>query len=209
LNSIEAAQLKQITQVARAHSFVSCWQRAERGVARLATSARSALHGPGHWRSVALSGARICRLLPRADLLTVLLFAITHDACRVSDDDDPEHGHRAASSLDMLLGDVAGDLAPWRRQLLAEACRYHADGYTSDDPTTGACWDADRLCLWRGETEPVPSMMSTGPGKSESLILWARDLHLREVTWSDVTSALRSDAPCCFRCGSERAGAAS
>jgi len=164
---------------------------------RIATSAGSDIHGPAHWRSVALAGARICSALPEADLLTVLLFSVTHDACRISDDEDPEHGHRAAASLDALLGDWAGELEPWRRRLLAEACKYHADGYTTDNQTIGACWDADRLCLWRGKMVPHPTLMSTAPGKSAALIHWARDLHLREALWSDVAATVPEDAVNC------------
>lgn len=184
--------------------FVSCWQGAEPGIANMATSARSELHGPAHWRSVALAGAKICRSLPESDLMTVLLFAITHDACRISDDEDPEHGYRAADSLDGLLGSWADDLTPWRRELLTEACRFHADGQPADDPTIGACWDADRLCLWRGDTEPAQSLMSTGPGMSRSLILWARDMHLRDITWNDVSAAVQPAALQCIRCGPKR-----
>jgi uncharacterized protein len=178
----------------------SCWEAAELRIASLATSVHSDLHGAAHWRSVALAGARICTSLPDADLLTVLLFAITHDACRLSDDEDPEHGTRAAGSLELLLGDWAGDLAPWRRQLLAAACRDHADGHCTDNPTIGACWDADRLCLWRGDTEPVPSLMSTGPGKSNSLILWAQDLHLMDITWDEVAAVTGTGRLNCPRC---------
>lgn len=174
--------------------FAVCWEETERRISRIATSAHSEVHGPAHWRSVALAGARICRSLPAADLLTVLLFAVTHDACRVTDDEDPGHGHRAARSLGALLGELAGDLAPWRRDLLADACRYHADGYTAEDETIGACWDADRLCLWRGETAPHPKLMSTVPGRSSGLIFWARDLHLREIGWTDVADVLQEDA---------------
>lgn len=164
----------------------------------MATSSHSEIHGPAHWRSVALAGVRICSALPEADLLTVLLFSVTHDACRISDDEDPEHGHRAAASLDSLLGDLAGELAPWRRDLLAEACKYHADGYTTDNQTIGACWDADRLCLWRGEMVPHPTLMSTPPGKSTALIHWAQDLHLREASWTDVAAIVPDVAAACL-----------
>jgi uncharacterized protein len=177
--------------------FAAFWEGTEQSISRLATSINSDVHGPAHWRAVALAGARICRSLPAADQLTVLLFSVTHDACRISDDEDPQHGHRAALSLDSLLGELAGDLAPWRRNLLAEACRYHAEGYTTEDRTIGACWDADRLCLWRGETAPHPKLMSTAPGKSTDLILWARDLHLRKIGWADVANVLQEDALNC------------
>jgi len=175
-------------------SFTAYWEETEHRISRLATSTHSDIHGPAHWRSVALAGARICRSLPAADLLTVLLFALTHDACRVSDDEDPQHGHRAALSLDALLRELAVDLAPWRRNLLAEACKHHAEGHTTEDRTIGACWDADRLCLWRGKTAPHPKLMSTAPGKSADLILWARDLHLRKIGWADVANVLQEDA---------------
>lgn len=184
--------------------FAASWEETERRISRLATSTHSKAHGPAHWRAVALAGARICRSLPAADLLTVLLFSVIHDACRVSDDEDPQHGHRAACSLDTLLGELARDLAPWRRSLLAEACTYHADGLTTEDRTIGACWDADRLCLWRGETAPHPNLMSTVPGKSPELILWARDLHLREVRWTNVADALQDDPFTCVE-GFDRA----
>lgn len=192
----------------RAACFAGCWEQAEHRITGMATSARSELHGPAHWRAVALAGGMICRSLPGADLLTVLLFAVTHDACRLSDDHDPEHGHRAAEAIDGLLGEWAVDLAPWRRQLLVEACRYHADGYTTDNPTIGACWDADRLCLWRGDTEPDRSLMSTGPGMSIDLIQWAEDLHLRTVTWNDVAGAAPGDALHCVRCNPFQPGSA-
>ena len=194
MNGAQILSLDSLSCDGWTRQFAVCWEETEQRISRIATSARSEVHGPAHWRAVALAGARICRLLPAADLLTVLLFAVTHDACRVCDDDDPQHGHRAARSLDVLLGKVARDLEPWRRHLLAEACRYHADGYRAKDPTIGACWDADRLCLWRGETVPHPDLMSTAPGKSASMILWARDLHLREVGWTDVADVLHADA---------------
>jgi len=36
--------------------------------------------------------------------------------------------------------------------------------------------------------------MSTAPGKSADLILWARDLHLRKIGWADVANVLQEDA---------------
>jgi uncharacterized protein len=60
-----------------------------------------------------------------------------------------------ARSLGNELG-LAGD----RLERLAQACASHADGRTSDDPTIGACWDADRLNLWRVGMAPARSMLS-------------------------------------------------
>jgi uncharacterized protein len=50
-------------------------------------------------------------------------------------------------------------------ELLYQACADHADGYISNDPTIGACWDADRLDLWRVGITPSPALFSTLIGR--------------------------------------------
>jgi uncharacterized protein len=51
-------------------------------------------------------------------------------------------------------------------ELLQKACSWHTRGKLSEDPTIGACWDADRLDLTRiGET-PKARFMSTALGRS-------------------------------------------
>jgi uncharacterized protein len=60
-----------------------------------------------------------------------------------------------------LLG-LPGD----RLDLLEAACKGHTDGRTSDDPTIGACWDADRLDLCRLGRAIDPGAMSTAPGRT-------------------------------------------
>ena len=69
------------------------------------------------------------------------------------------------------------------KRLLESACRLHSDGFTTQDPTVGACWDADRVNLWRVWMTPDPALMSTTEGRSENRIQWARAA-LRDVpTW--------------------------
>src|SRR5262249_24487970 len=52
--------------------------------------------------------------------------------------------------------------------LLYYACAWHERGRVSDDPTIGACWDADRLDLPRVGTQPMPELMSTEEGKARA-----------------------------------------
>ena len=57
------------------------------------------------------------------------------------------------------------DLEDGSFDLLCKACADHADGYVSEDPTIGACWDADRLDLWRVGITPTPDLLSTNSGR--------------------------------------------
>ena len=121
------------------------------------------VHGPHHWRTVEKTGLLIA---PEAgaDIETVQLFTALHDCCRVDDGSDLEHGPRAAR----MVRDLADSLIrvdPLRFETLTFAIRHHTDGMTSDDPTIGTCWDADRLDLGRVGIIPSPTMMSTKAGK--------------------------------------------
>ena len=142
--------------------------RLERAVEVLAAGATpaalgSALHGPRHWRAVARVGAELARRTPGADLELVLLFAFAHDTRRWHDGRDPDHGRRAAAAVRALAGAGVLDLSPERLRLLCRACAGHADGLTSADPTIGACWDADRLNLWRVGVAPSRRLLSHPP----------------------------------------------
>jgi len=123
----------------------------------------NSIHGPEHWRRVERNAATIATR-SGADIIVVRLFAVLHDSCRLNDYGDPEHGTRAAEYARELrrrlfkIDDVRFDT-------LYQACRWHAHGYTSMDPTIGACWDADRLDLARVCVIPDPSFFSTQAGR--------------------------------------------
>lgn len=136
-----------------------------------ATHINSRLHGPAHWDRVSMIGRQLIADGSFADGLVVSLFGLFHDAMRVHDGNDPDHGRRGAVLAYELL---AGVLDPGRLALLAAACAGHADGKTSTDLTIGTCWDADRLDLWRVGIRPDPVLLSTpqAPGRID----WARDL---------------------------------
>ncbi len=129
-----------------------------------ATSLVSMFHGEEHWRHVASIGLDLAARTPSCDPIVVVLFAVLHDAQRIGDDQDPPHGARGAAlarSLDLgRFGFSSGQLA-----LVEAACRDHTGGGLSDDPTIGACWDADRLTLWRVGIEPDARYMSTAAGR--------------------------------------------
>ena len=123
------------------------------------------LHGPDHWRRVEQHGLRLAQATPGADVVVVRLFAVFHDAERVNESSDPDHGRRAAQLVKRRCGERF-ELGEDRLRVLGTACKYHADGETTDDPTIGCCWDADRLDLPRVGIEPHRDFMSTPTGKN-------------------------------------------
>jgi hypothetical protein len=119
-------------------------------------AADSPTHGQDHWRRVAEIGLELARKTPGADARVVLLFALWHDALRSNEDDDPEHGVRAAK----LMADLPGLAAPLneeKRRELGKALADHARGLTTTNATIVCCWDADRLDLGRLASSPTRS----------------------------------------------------
>lgn len=121
------------------------------------------IHGPAHWRRVERNGLWLAAR-SGGDLFVVRLFAWFHDSCRVNEWTDPDHGKRGADYALRLRGTLF-DLEDEALELLVYACTWHTDKDHSDDPTIGACWDADRLDLGRVRTTPSPRFMSTAAGK--------------------------------------------
>ena len=135
------------------------------------------VHGPDHWHRVETVGLALCKETG-ADEAVIRLFAILHDSCRLDDGADPLHGPRAAD----MLGEIAGSLRmldPDRLALLEYAIRHHTGGRTSDDPTIGACWDADRLDLGRVGIVPHERFVSTESGHRRIQLIRAEHLSTR------------------------------
>lgn len=152
----------------------------------------SALHGPRHWRAVARVGVELARRTAGVDPGVVVLFALLHDTQRWHDGHDPGHGRRAAETARELDGAGVLDLDPGRLDLLCLACALHADGLTSAGPTVGACWDADRLNLWRVGITPVRRLLSTAAARSAEVYDWSRDIHAADVDWRELEIDLAS-----------------
>jgi len=159
-------------------------------------------HGPKHWKSVALVGLQLARRDHRIDLFNVFVFAQLHDSQRLSEFEDPEHGQRAAQIFaaemerQRIDGYEAGDA---RGSKLIHALKFHDSGKTAlNDPTIGACWDADRLNLGRIGIVPSYEYMSTDAALSgfDDLVSYAKILDsMKEVSWGDVIRAITTMQP--------------
>ena len=125
------------------------------------TGIGSPIHGERHWRTVGANGLWLAERTKGADAHVVLLFALLHDTMRENDMYDPGHGPRAAVFAEELHAEALLATREEQLALLVEACRLHADGLTADDPTVGACWDADRLDLPRCGIQPDARLLST------------------------------------------------
>lgn len=133
----------------------------------------TSLHGPEHWRRVEKFGLLIAEK-EGADKQVVSWFACLHDARREHDGDDPDHGRRAAELLDELRAANLAPLSDQQYQSLRQALAGHNNTFArSTDINVLACWDADRLDLWRADIEPDPRYMFTATGKSREMIALA------------------------------------
>lgn len=158
----------------------------ERILNRATAAARnSKVHGPEHWRRVAVVGLELLREVPDADPFSVLRFALFHDSQRYTDSTDPGHGRRGGAMARELLEEdgVSAD----RVDLIVDACAKHTAGQVSADPTIGVCWDSDRLNLWRVGSRPSPVLLSTEAARSLERIEWARELQGEPCpSWAEI-----------------------
>ncbi len=129
------------------------------------------IHGVSHWARVAENARRLAELTgAHRDIVT--LFAYLHDACRASDDWDPEHGVRAAQLAYRWRGTYF-DLPRTDFDLLFTACAGHADGLLEGNITLQTCWDADRLDISRVGMTIIPTRLCTPAARDPDLIEWA------------------------------------
>lgn len=117
------------------------------------------IHGSNHWIDVE-HHARPIASETGADETVCRLFAWFHDVARQSEGSDPQHGPRAAAWLESHR-DELGQLTEAQWSTLRYVVRDYTKGRTSSNPTIGACWDADRLDLWRLGIEAKPELLST------------------------------------------------
>lgn len=119
------------------------------------------LHGRWHWEKVEMNAAAIAAVVEGCDIEVVQAFAVLHDCHRENEDQDPAHGARAADLAERLYSDGRLPLSRVQLRKLITVCKDHAHGETSNDPTVGACFDADRLDLARVGTLPERRFFST------------------------------------------------
>jgi len=129
------------------------------------------VHGIRHWGRVLENGRRLVPLTG-ADLQVVELFAIFHDACRVSDKMDHGHGSRAAELARSLRREI--DLDDDALELLVLACECHTRGPRFPcDETVLTCLDADRLDIPRVGMEIRTGLLFTAAARNPVILGWA------------------------------------
>ena len=129
------------------------------------------LHGVAHWWRVRHNAQLLAPALG-ASVKVARLFAIFHDSHRQDDDEDPQHGPRAAAWLAQLRsGDMTahGACEATRQVIVAlthaefsnlhQACLLHTGSRHHPDATVAACFTADRLDLSRVGIRPDPAWM--------------------------------------------------
>ncbi len=118
-------------------------------------------HDERHWQAVIATGVDLAHRMERsgADVQVAFLFGLLHD---VADTYGRKgHGAVAADYARALQAQGVLELEKHRLELLCDALTRHSDGLTSDDPTIGCCWDADRLQLTRVGAEVDDDLIST------------------------------------------------
>ena len=123
----------------------------------------SEIHGISHWDRVYGYGQQL--VTPDVDPLVVAMFAYLHDSCRTDDGYDTLNGARAAEWIDSLRDTYLSSLSDKQIELLKTACRLHTTTLKTGNPTVDACFDADRLDLWRVGILPDPERLATEKGK--------------------------------------------
>jgi uncharacterized protein len=129
------------------------------------------IHGLFHWARVAENGLRLA-VNTGADPRIVELFAWFHDARRVNDGTDPDHGVRGAEFARDVCGQ-RGILSAAAVDTLHYACSNHSQLVGAADITSQTCWDADRLDMARTGMLPDPAFLGTAAARAPAMIDWA------------------------------------
>lgn len=151
-----------------------------------ATLIESEHHGEQHWLAVARAGLEIHRADAACDRKVLFLFALLHDARRELETRDPEHGARAAGLALELRERALFGIDDARMALLMEACQLHDTGAVSEEPTVGACYDADRLNLARLGITPDPSLLSRPVSRDAAFIERCAAFDSHELAWDQL-----------------------
>lgn len=153
----------------------------------------SSMHGEEHWRCVAATGLDL--VAADGDRQVVFAFGLLHDTRRRSEGRDPDHGRRAASLARELHSEELLALTTAQLELLCHACDLHADGHVSNDPTVGACWDADRLHLPRVGFIVDSALLSTATAREPERVEQAAAHRVTPPAWAQLLDALASASP--------------
>jgi uncharacterized protein len=146
------------------------FERLQAELVRRGAMVDSPIHGRRHWAAVTTVGLRLAELTDGADRQVVRLFGVLHDAQRVTDYRDRDHGPRAAVMVRRLAASGLLGLDDGQVDTLALAVHEHSMGKVTTNPTVGCCWDADRSQLPFAH----PRFLSTAAIGEPGMGAWAR-----------------------------------
>lgn len=135
------------------------------------------LHGISHWTHVATLGKYLSKQI--GDNVVTTLFAYLHDCKRLPNGNGNwEHGQRAGKFAQELFLNGLLSISESQLDQLIFACQHHNNHLIdTDDVTIQACWDADRLDLWRIGAIPDINFLHTDIAKKQETIDFARKLN--------------------------------
>lgn len=127
----------------------------------------SGIHSWKHWARVFTNGEKLSNQ-QGVNSKVVQLFSVFHDSQRRNENIDEFHGSRGAQLVLHLREYLPLDDDEF--ELLTIACSEHTKSRTHDDITVRACFDADRLDLWRIGVKPNPEFLCTPVAKLPATI---------------------------------------
>lgn len=132
----------------------------------------SGCHSLHHWLRVAENAFIVANSngVQGVDRKVILYFAFSHDMMRETEHHCEVHGINAAKRLREIYDTVKDDLDEKQFKLLLRACAGHTTGLHDSSPTIGACWDADRLDLFRVGIYPDVKYLNHEASKCPMLI---------------------------------------
>jgi uncharacterized protein len=135
-------------------------------------------HGIYHWARVYENGMKLSAQ-EGVNKKVIQLFSIFHDSQRWNEHEDPAHGARGAQLFLHLREHLP--LTDEEFELLTVACSQHTAARTHENITVQACFDSDRLDLWRIGVKPSPEFLCTPVAKLPETIEWAMRKNMDSV----------------------------
>lgn len=148
-------------------------------------------HGIAHWLRVMKNGLTIAKHNPEVDPKVIIWFALFHDSKRTHDGQCPVHSGEGAENAKAHLGEL--NLNKKQTEQLLAACAGHTAETHTDDATVAACWDSDRLDLYRVGKVTDAKFLNSDVAKS--LISWGIDRAGEEKWESDLAGVLGLEEP--------------
>lgn len=143
-------------------------------------------HGVEHWDRVAKFGQMLYQ--EGADMDVIMAFAYLHDAERINNWEDIQHGQRASKLIDTIRHTQLEALSDEQIDKLKRACELHTIEHRTGDITIDICFDADRMDLPRVGIFPSPERMATRKGAELVAIPQYGDFYHRFVIPNDIQS---------------------